>query len=161
MERLYWQCRRFESLPAEALYAILRLRAEVFVVEQECAYLDPDGMDQSALHVTAHAGGQLACYARIIPPGGPSRPAVIGRVVTRPARRGGGIGRELVRRALRQCATAWPDAPVAISAQQRLERFYRTFGFMADSEPYLEDGIFHVRMLLAGSPAADPPPPLK
>lgn len=154
MERLYWQCRRFESLPAEALYAILRLRAEVFVVEQECAYLDPDGMDQAALHVTAHAGGQLACYARIVPPRGPDGPAVIGRVVTCPARRGGGVGRELVRRALRQCAAAWPDAPVTVSAQQRLERFYQTLGFGTDSDPYLEDGIRHVRMRLVG-----PPPP--
>jgi ElaA protein len=139
-----WHLRAWSELGRDDLYGILRLRTDVFVVEQNCPYPELDGRDAEALHVWAEDElGVVAC-ARVLP--GP----VIGRVVTRADVRGKGVGYALMERALAAC----PPGPVHLSAQAHLEGFYRTFGFAVSGPGYLEDGIPHVPMDAAGTPAA-------
>jgi ElaA protein len=132
------------ALEVGALYGILRLRAEVFVVEQDCVYLDPDGRDleASTRHLWIEDGGAvIACLRLLSEPDGTT---IIGRVVTTPDRRAAGLGGGLMRRALELA----PDGPVRLHAQSRLERWYAGFGFVVDGEEYIEDGIPHVPMRL-------------
>jgi ElaA protein len=136
-ELLAWHDRAFGELTAAELYAILELRARVFVVEQKCAYLDPDGLDRTARHVWGARDGEIVAYARILP-----APTRIGRVVTAPEVRGTGVGRELMRRAI-----ATITGPIRLSAQAHLERFYNDFGFVRVGDPYDEDGIPHIGMI--------------
>ncbi|MDE2149382.1 MAG: GNAT family N-acetyltransferase [Gammaproteobacteria bacterium] len=145
---LTFSTRIWTALDLDRLYALLRLRAEVFVVEQNCAFQDLDGYDRVADHLLGEdCAGHLFAYARLLPPGAKYVEASIGRLVTAPSLRGTGVGRQLLATALRECQRRWP-APVRIGAQQRLQRFYETFGFTVDGPPYLEDGIRHVEMLL-------------
>jgi ElaA protein len=151
-----WRCVEFSALTTSELYRILAARSEVFVVEQDCVYQDPDDHDQSAFHVWAQPGGQqLAAYLRLLPPGEKYPEASIGRVLTRPAWRGTGLGKTLVRQGIENCQRLFPDTTIRISAQAHLENFYGAFGFVATSPPYDEDGIPHIEMLLANpSPVA-------
>ena len=145
---LVWQCKSFGTLQAAELYKLLQLRAAVFVVEQNCAYLDPDDKDIFALHVLCSRGSELLACARILP-GGVSYPEVsIGRVATSASARGTGVGRELMNYTLKQITEVFGSVPVRISAQCYLERFYESFGFIRQGEDYLEDDIPHVEMLL-------------
>lgn len=143
---LSWTCKPFQQLSAADLYAILRLRAEVFVVEQTCPYQDLDNNDQQALHLCGFDGEELACYVRLLPPGLKYTGASIGRVVTAMTVRGTGLGRELMLEALRNCQQRWPAVEITISAQHHLEKFYASLGFETVSEPYMEDDIPHVEM---------------
>lgn len=149
---IVWSCLRFDELSTEDLYRILQLRAEVFVVEQDCVYQDVDGFDQQALHVMGQLSDsdetQLACYTRLLPPGAKYDGASIGRVVTRKSSRGGGAGKALMLHSLAFCNAHWPGAAITISAQQYLQKFYTELGFETQSEPYAEDGIPHIRMQL-------------
>ncbi len=149
---IVWTCRRFDELSTEELYRILQLRAEIFVVEQDCVYQDVDGLDQKGLHVMGEVLGdeepQLVCYSRLFPPGIKYKTASIGRVVTKESARGGGNGRALMENSMRFCREHWPDKAITISAQQYLEKFYNGLGFATESEPYAEDGIPHIRMQL-------------
>ncbi len=145
-----WRCLPFSALTTRELYRILAARSEVFVVEQDCVYQDPDDHDQSAFHVWAQSDGQqLAAYLRILPPGEKYPEASIGRVLTRVAWRGVGLGRTLMRQGIENCQRLFPDTPLRISAQAHLENFYGSFGFIPISAPYDEDGIPHIEMLLA------------
>lgn len=144
-----WQLRRFESLTVMELYGLLQLRAQVFVVEQQCIYQDVDGHDPLALHLLGLRSGRLVACARILPPGVTFAEVSIGRVVTAPAVRGDGLGRALMLQALDACAEAFPGQPVRIGAQSHLQRFYAGLGFVTASSPYDEDGIEHVEMLLS------------
>ena len=148
-----WACRSFDELSNSELYGILQLRAEVFVVEQDCVYQDVDGFDQVALHVMGQRdrgeGPELVCYTRLLAPGVKYEGASIGRVVTHMSVRGGGIGKALMVKSIAYCRDRWPGVPVTISAQQHLERFYSELGFRTESEPYDEDGIPHIRMQLS------------
>jgi ElaA protein len=137
-----WIYRRFEELTLDQLYAVLRLRAEVFIVEQNCPYLDPDGYDPEAEHLLGMNDGVLVAYARIFAAGVKYAEASIGRVITSSAVRGTGAGRELM-----NIAVSHIDGPIRISAQEYLERFYGSFGFVRVAETYLEDGIPHVEMV--------------
>lgn len=148
-----WTCRRFDELSTDDLYQILQLRAEVFVVEQDCVYQDVDGFDQGALHVlgrlTGDKGAPLVSYTRLLPPGVKYEGASsIGRVVTRETARGGGNGKALMQNSIAFCQQHWPDSAIVISAQQYLEKFYRSLGFVTETEAYSEDGIPHIRMRL-------------
>lgn len=131
----------------------MQLRGRVFVVEQECPYLDADGRDAAAWHLFgwAEQGSEplLAAYARVFPPGVRYREASIGRIVTHPAVRRTGVGRALMAEALHRTERIAPGSPIRIGAQQYLEGFYREFGFHPVSPPYEEDGILHVEMLRA------------
>ena len=146
MIKLSWQCKAFPELSNDELYTILRLRAEVFIVEQECIYQDIDDNDQAAMHVMGNQAEKLVCYARLLPPGVKYQTASIGRVVTSPAVRRGGHGKDLMARSIAYCDEMWPGKGLTISAQQYLETFYQSMGFVTASAPYLEDGIAHVKM---------------
>ena len=144
-ERHAW--RSFYQLTTGELYEILRLRSKVFVVEQQCAYLDIDGNDQRADHLLAwDAADALSGYLRAFAPDNPDAAARIGRVVTSPEHRGAGLGHWLMQEALSFIAQRYGRAKVELSAQAHLEQFYAGFGFTRTSENYLEDGIPHCRM---------------
>ncbi|WP_279482852.1 GNAT family N-acetyltransferase [Aureimonas sp. SK2] len=127
------------------VHDLLRLRQDVFVVEQACAFPEIDGRDREALHLRAFRDGALAGTLRVFAPGAGSR-ARIGRIATGRAFRGGGLGHRLMQEALRLCAERWPEAAVDLSAQSHLETFYAVHGFVTISSPYLEDGIPHLDM---------------
>ena len=146
MAEIRWELKSFGELGTDELYDILALRAGVFVVEQECPYLDPDGKDRKAWHLAGYRDGRLAGYARIFGPGDYFDECSIGRVVTAPAERRSGIGHELMRHAAEAILRLFGDVPVTISAQQHLEKFYNAHSFETVGEPYPEDGIPHVRM---------------
>lgn len=146
---VHWTALPFPALDGATVYALLQLRAAVFVVEQACAYLDPDGRDGApgVLQLMGHdAGGTLLAAARLLPPGVAFDQPSIGRVVVAPAARGRGLAHALMRRALALCATHWPGRPVLLGAQQYLVAFYASHGFVVVSDVYIEDGIPHVHM---------------
>ena len=156
---LRWTLAPWAALDRDALYAALRLRSAVFVVEQQCVFLDCDGLDPRAHHLlgwTTDADRRplLGAYARLFAPGIVFPEASIGRVVSDPAVRRTGAGRALMRAALDHLVDGpealVPGAPIRIGAQRYLERFYASFGFVADGLPYDEDGIDHVEMVRAG-----------
>ncbi len=139
--------RRLDALSAVALYALLKLRADVFVIEQACLYADIDGKDHDALHLRLLSDDTLLACARIFEPSA-NGAARIGRVAVSPAHRGLKLGEALMRAAIDECAHRFPGAPIEISAQAYLLRFYGGLGFEVTSEEYLEDGIAHVDMVL-------------
>lgn len=141
-----WRCLAFNALSPAELYALLRVRAQVFVLEQQCVYLDPDGMDPHTWHLLGQSDGQLRAYARLLPPGLKHPDAMIGRVLTSPQARGQGLGRALVEQALRACHDLWPGQAVSISAQAHLQGFYASLGFVVTGPIYVEDGIAHIDM---------------
>jgi ElaA protein len=137
----------FDALTPHQLHALLQLRARVFVVEQRCAFLDPDGLDPACVHGLLHEGGRLLACARLVPPGLKSGRPGIGRVVSAPEVRGQGLGRRLMLEALAEVARRHPGLGAYVSAQRYLERFYGSLGFRAVGAPYDEDGIPHVDMV--------------
>lgn len=145
---LRWSCLGFEALTVQQLYALLRLRSEIFVVEQRCAYLDPDGKDvhPQALHLLGYDGEVLAASVRILPPGLGYPCPSIGRVVVAATHRGTGLGHVLMREALDQVFRHWPGSEVQLGAQAHLADFYAAHGFAVASPVYDEDGIPHVTM---------------
>ncbi len=147
MPAVTWRWASFADLTAAELYAVLAARAAVFVVEQRCAYLDPDGLDRGALHLLGWDGDVLAAYLRVLPPGARFPEAAIGRVLTAPAYRGCGFGRALVAEAVRGLGAQ----PLALSAQAHLEGFYASFGFVRAGPAHDEDGIPHVPMRRDGA----------
>ena len=147
---LQFSCIPFDLLTTGELYTIMALRQEVFVVEQNCPYLDADGKDLLAWHLMARdAGGRLLAYTRLLPEG-VSYPgyASIGRVLSAPAARGTGAGREVMRRSIALCRHLFGEIPIKIGAQSYLLEFYSSLGFRSTGEEYLEDGIPHTKMIL-------------
>jgi ElaA protein len=143
---LAWHAKQFSELTVAELYSILALRGRVFVVEQNCPYLDPDGADQASSHVwAADDTGAIHAYLRVVPAGTKFAEVSIGRVITAPEARGTGLGKELMRRGI----AAAGAGPIRIGAQAHLEKFYGELGFVRASEPYDEDGIPHIEMLRA------------
>ncbi|MFQ3590061.1 MAG: GNAT family N-acetyltransferase [Chloracidobacterium sp.] len=151
MPPLEWQTARFAELTLDELYDIVQARLAVFVVEQQCAYQDADGVDRHAHHVMGWRrtpdGRTLVAYCRLVEPGIKYAEPSIGRVSTPAAGRGHGFGRALLRQALDLHDRLYPGQANRISAQQYLERFYGAFGYRTVSEPYDEDGIPHVEMV--------------
>lgn len=146
-----WQLREFDDLGVHALYELLTLRQRVFCVEQACVYLDCDGKDLRSLHLLGRdAQGELVGYARLLGPGISFDEASIGRVVTHPDVRRGGLGRRLMVEAISRARAAFGGGPIRIGAQRYLQQFYESLGFTVASAPYDEDGIPHVEMRLAG-----------
>lgn len=143
-----WKLKAFNELTPYELYAILRLRSEVFIVEQNCPYLDEDNKDQKAFHLMGWKDGLLAAYTRLLP-AGVSYPAMpsIGRVVTSPAARGTGIGRELMQVSIDKLYGLFGTGPIKIGAQLYLKKFYESLGFKQTDDGYLEDGIPHIEMV--------------
>jgi ElaA protein len=158
---LHWQCLPFGALPVHTLYALLRLRAEVFVVEQACVFQDLDDADPDCLHLLGqtHEGSlsPLQAYARLVPAGLKFAEASIGRVITARAVRGSGLGHGLMQQAVHQLHQLWGVQAIRIGAQARLQDFYRQHGFEAVGAPYFEDGIAHIDMLRAAALPTPPP----
>lgn len=137
----------FDELTTEELYQILRLRSEVFVVEQDCVYQDVDNKDQKALHIIGKKGDEIVAYTRIFKPGDYFENVSIGRVVVSQDQRKYGLGKQIIQASLAAVDQKFPKKPIEISAQSYLLKFYTELGFNAFGEEYLEDGIPHMRML--------------
>jgi ElaA protein len=148
MTALSWVLEPFHALTNNQLYALLRLRSEVFVVEQHCVFLDMDGKDQQCYHLLGYRQHQLVAYARLVPVGVAYQDySSIGRVVSSPAVRGTGIGRLLMQQSIQALYQLWGLQPIKIGAQLYLKRFYESFGFVPCGPVYDEDGIDHIPML--------------
>lgn len=147
----------FDELTTVDVYHILKARSQVFVVEQNCPYQDMDEVDFDCLHLVAHQDEALIGYCRIIPPVFNSRKSVvtpsgpipsIGRVLVLAAHRGDGVARQMMLEAIKYCRKKYGKKPIIISAQTYLINFYQSLGFIPEGEPYFEDGIEHVIMVL-------------
>ncbi|NOW97205.1 GNAT family N-acetyltransferase [Mucilaginibacter sp. SG564] len=137
----------FQDLNVGELYELLRLRSEVFVVEQNCAFLDLDYKDQQCFHLLLFADGALAAYSRLVPAGLSYPEIAIGRVVTSPAFRGSGLGRKVMELAIQSCRELFSPGNIRIGEQTYALPFYNSLGFVPDGDPYDEDGIEHVEMV--------------
>jgi ElaA protein len=146
---LVWRLAHFDGLTAQEWHDIVAARESVFIVEQTCAFLDADGADPDCHHLVGKVGEEIAAYARIVPPGLKFDEASIGRVLTTKNFRRGGYGQALMKQAIADCDSLYPSHGIRIGAQQYLEKFYGSLGFVTVSEPYDEDGIMHVIMLRA------------
>ena len=146
--QLNWTLKKFDDLTTTELYAILQLRNEVFVVEQNCPYQDADNKDQKSFHCMGWDGDLLAAYTRIIPAGISYSEASIGRVVTSPKYRGTGAGKTLMQLSISNTFATFDCTAIKIGAQLYLKKFYEGLGFVQCSEQYLEDNIPHIEMLL-------------
>lgn len=143
-------CKHFKELSTTDLYDIIKLRIEVFCVEQNCPYQDADGKDQESWHLMFYNNNkQLIAYSRLMPEGlSYTGYASIGRVVTSPLVRKKGIGKLLMKESLEQVKKLFGNIPVKIGAQTYLLKFYESFGFRSTGEEYLEDGIPHTKMVI-------------
>jgi ElaA protein len=143
-----WICKHHSDLGKEQLYALLKLRSDVFVVEQKCAYPDLDGQDLEGdtYHLMGWEDDQLMAYLRLLDPEAQGGDVVIGRVITAPAGRGKGLGHAMMEQALKQAGKHWPQVPIYLSAQAHLQGYYGRYGFVVAGEEYLEDGIPHIGM---------------
>lgn len=148
-----WQTKDFSSLNTNELYDILKLRIDIFVVEQTCYYPDLDDLDRhpQTLHLFKYIDGELAAYLRILAKGTSYPEHIsIGRVVISPNFRGRALGHELIRQSLEEVKTNFPDQPLKISAQEHLQGFYQQHNFETVGDMYLEDDIPHVAMIHRG-----------
>ena len=141
-----WILKNFPELTPYELYAIMQLRNEVFVVEQNCVFQDADDKDQDCYHLMGFVGDKLGAYTRLVPPGIIYSEISIGRVVTSPVVRRGGAGRELMKKSIESCYALFGEQSIKIGAQLYLKKFYESFGFHQISDVYLEDGIEHIYM---------------
>jgi ElaA protein len=145
---LQWVFKPFAELTSQELYALLRLRSEVFVVEQDCVFLDMDDKDQQCHHLLGYKGDLLAAYTRIVPKGiSYDDYASIGRVVSSPQVRGEGRGKELMEESIKRLHSLYGTVPIKIGAQLYLKKFYESLGFQQCGDVYDEDGIDHIPML--------------
>lgn len=143
-----WQCKKFRDMSAGELHAVLTLRAAVFVVEQKCAYQDPDYKDEYGMHVMGWLGGELVAVSRILPQGVSYDEVSIGRVATSASVRGTGAGMILMEKTMHYITDHFGKVPVRISAQSYLKKYYEKYGFVrSEKEEYLEDDIPHVDMI--------------
>jgi ElaA protein len=147
-----WRIKSFDTLTPSELYDFIKLRQEIFVVEQHCAYLDADGKDPHCWHLMGYSNETLACYARIVHPGISYKEVSIGRVAASQNFRRTGLGNQLLKESLRQIKKIYGDVPIRIGAQAYLQKFYESFGFeITEPAGYFEDGILHYIMLRKGS----------
>lgn len=144
---LQFEIKPFKKLSSEELYQILRLRSEVFVVEQNCVYQDIDGKDQKALHVIGGFEDKIVAYARIFNAGAYFDNASIGRVIVDANYRDRKWGHDLIKASISGISEYFGESQITISAQLYLQKFYESHGFVVIGETYLEDGIPHIEML--------------
>ena len=149
-ENLSWEWKSFSELKRDELYDILRFRQEIFVVEQKSWYLDADGLDQSSLHLLVLDKGILIGYLRLTPPGEKYPETSIGRVSIDKGYRGEKLGDRLLIMGIEKGKEAYGSGSYRISAQEYLISYYEKHGFKVQGNPYDEDGIPHIEMLLDG-----------
>ena len=137
------ELKSFKELDSTELYEILKLRAQVFVIEQDCNYLDPDGQDYSSYHLYDKKEGQIVSYARLYES---KQCCYIGRVLTSKSIRREGYGINLMNEAIKHCKSLYPNKDIVISAQEYLLKFYGDFGFVVEGERYYEDNLPHFKM---------------
>jgi len=149
MENLQWTCIQFQQLNNHQLYELLKLRVDVFVVEQNCPYPELDDKDEhpETRHLCVHHNSKLLAYARLVAPGIRYTEASIGRFVVELSARKQGIGSSLLLKCLEEIHQTWPEHNIRISAQEYLQEFYEKFGFVKVTDRYLEDDIPHIAML--------------
>ncbi|MGM0846496.1 MAG: GNAT family N-acetyltransferase [Bacillota bacterium] len=143
-----WTFKKFDELINSELYNLLKERTLVFVVEQNCPYLEVDGKDPFSYHLFKEDDGEIIAYLRILPAGVSYQEVSIGRVFVKKEFRGQGLAEELIKKGLEFIQKELNETTVKIQAQDYLRKFYGSFGFQAISETYLEDNIPHVDMLL-------------
>lgn len=143
---IQWQTKSFEDLSTNQLYDILKLRSEIFVVEQNCVYLDIDGKDKLALHLFGEFEGKIVAYSRLFKAGISFDNASIGRVVVDANYRDRKWGHDLMREAISGIKSNFGESQITIGAQLYLKKFYESQGFIQTSETYLEDDIPHIEM---------------
>lgn len=150
-DTIQWQCLNFEQLTTNQLYDILRLRVDVFIVEQNCPYHELDNKDRlnGVKHLLATRSGELIAYCRLLAPGVSFRSPSIGRVITLESARGNGLGHQLLEQAIAFASELWPQQPIEIEAQAHLQGYYERHGFVKASEPFLLDNIPHIEMIRA------------
>ena len=137
----------FNKLTVSELYALLQLRSAVFVVEQNCVFLDQDDKDQHCHHLLIFSKDQLVGYSRLVPAGLSYPEMAIGRVVIEPSVRGRGLGKILMELAVQYCRQLFGTGAIRIGAQTYALAFYAALGFVPDGEIYEEDGVEHIEML--------------
>lgn len=151
--QMKWSNRKFDDLSGRDVYEILRLRVDIFIVEQACPYHEADGNDYEAIHVCCEDSRGLAAYARLLPAGVKYERPSIGRVIVRRDVRGEGIAHTLMERALDFMLREWKPKDIQLQAQTHLVKFYNGHGFTEISEPYEDDGIPHVDMIYKSNPS--------
>jgi len=144
---LKWKIKPFEALNVNELYDLLKLRSEIFVVEQNCVYLDLDGKDKKALHLMGEYEGKIVAYSRLFDAGISFDNASIGRVVVDANYRDKKWGHELMEVAIAEIKSNFGKDKITIGAQLYLKKFYESHGFVQTSEMYLEDDIEHIEMI--------------
>lgn len=146
---LDWRWYAWHELDPDTLYGFLQLRSAAFVIEQNCLYTDMDDRDQAAEHLCVRdRDGAMLAYLRLLPPDAKHGQPSLGRLVVAREARGEGLARAIAREGIRVCQIRYPEADIRISGQQHLEGFYASVGFQVVSPPYVDDGIWHVDMLL-------------
>ncbi len=141
-----FEYKHFSELSLDELYDILKLRSEIFVVEQNCIYNDLDDLDKEADHQLLRRNGEIIAYARLLKPGTRFAEYSIGRVVVKHSERGNGLGIRLMEEARKYMVNNWGASKIKVSAQKYLQKFYENLGFKVTTEEYLEDGIPHIGM---------------
>jgi ElaA protein len=143
----HWETLSFDQLSTTQLYKIMQLRQRVFVVEQDCIFLDLDDLDQCGVHILCWRGSELIAYQRCLPPGQGFIDSALGRIAVAPEARGIKLGQELVQRGIDHNFSRWPDNDIQIGAQAHLIDFYANLGFVSCNDEYVEDGIPHIHMI--------------
>jgi len=141
-----YKWKNFDELSLDDLYAVLNLRQKVFIVEQDCPYIDADYTDQDAFHLLGYQGNNLIAYLRAFKPGIKYEGSSMGRIVTEKNSRGLGLGKEIIKEGVRFLKKEYPSYEIVISAQHRLQHFYIELGFISRGDVYLEDNIDHIQM---------------
>jgi len=144
--KIEWVKKKWSEVSLEELYSVLRLRSEVFVVEQDCVYQDIDNKDQIAIHLLGYINKELIAYSRLFNEGDYFKETSFGRAIIKKENRGQGYGDELIKESIKTIKNYYGNKKVKISAQAHLKSFYSKHAFIAKGKEYLEDGIPHVSM---------------
>ena len=142
-----WNCKLYCDLSLNELYSILKIRQEVFIIEQNCNYLDADGYDVNSTHLFAYKNDKIIAYMRIIDSEEIPNHVIFGRILVKKEFRNIGLGKEIMKRGI---ALFDPKQTIFMSAQVYLKEFYQSFNFISIGDEYFEDDIPHIKMIRNG-----------